>query len=183
MRVQGLVGIAPSGKVTPTLIEVVTAHVQGILDLPVDILPEFEPPADSYNEARNQYHAGKLLDHLNASVDATYQKVLGVASYDLYLPIFTHVYGEAQVSGRTAVFSICRLEDSRVPKALSASGRETFLIRAAKVGLHELLHTYGMTHCRHTDCLMGFVTRLETLDAMPLYLCHSCRQFWEGIKP
>lgn len=184
MSEPSVVGLIPSGKITSSLLEVLAAHIQGLLYLPVDILPPFDPPPGTYHTGRNQYHVGYLLDFLAAQQNSC-RKVLGVASYDLFLPIFTHVYGEAQMSGKAAIFSIHRLEHispSIERKEHSFSPHENFFLRAAKVGIHELLHTFGLSHCRHPDCLMGFVTRLENLDALPLYLCHSCRQFWEEVR-
>lgn len=187
-----IVGLLSSGTVSPLTMEVLAGHIQGLLSLPAEILGSFAPPDGAFHQPRNQYNAAVLLQFLAGPPDSQvaetdayqqarseYLRVMGVTSFDLFLPIFTHVYGEAQISGRAAVISLFRLQSGADGGAVS---QEAFLARAAKVAIHELLHTFGLVHCRHAHCLMRPVTKITDLDELPLILCRSCAQYWEDCR-
>jgi archaemetzincin len=99
-------------------------------------------------------------------------KVLGVLNVDLFIPIFTHVFGEAREGGRCALLSLYRLR-----KDLEGSGSQVdrILERAAKVALHELAHLFKVPHCRDPECLMHFSMNLNDLDSTPLTFCRYCK--------
>ena len=137
--------------------------------------PGIVPPAAALDAARGQYHAGMFLDAVSG-LHAECFKVIAVTSCDLFLPIFTHVYGEARVPGRAAVVSLHRIR--RVPDG-PGSRESPPVERTMKVALHEILHTFGLTHCRVVECLMRPVISLADLDNLPLCLCPSCRHLWE----
>ena len=186
-----IVGLLSSGTVSPLTMEVLAGHIQGLLSLPAEVLGSFAPPNGAFHQPRNQYNAAVLLQFLAglpgsqvAGTDAyqprsEYLRVMGVTSFDLFLPIFTHVYGEAQISGRAAVISLFRLQSGADGGPV---GQELFLTRSAKVAIHELLHTFGLVHCRHAHCLMRPVTKITDLDELPLILCRSCAQYWEDSR-
>jgi archaemetzincin len=91
---------------------------------------------------------------------------------DLYIPIFTFVFGEAQLAGKTAIISFCRPRgdlDGIMPS------RSVLLRRLIKLSLHELGHTFGLGHCWQNTCLMGFSAKLEDLDRKSLALCEYCQ--------
>ena len=99
---------------------------------------------------------------------------------DLFVPIFTHVYGEALQGGNTALVSLHRLAsnpDDRKPASAEA------LERAAKVALHELCHLYDLSHCMDARCLMHFSGDLEELDRTPFYFCRYCAAYFrDAVK-
>jgi hypothetical protein len=66
--------------------------------------------------------------------------VLGIAGVDLFIPILTYVFGEAQLAGRAAVVSTYRLDNALY--GLPANHR-LLLDRLAKEAIHELGHTAG----------------------------------------
>ena len=68
---------------------------------------------------------------------------------DLFIPVLTFVYGEAQLGGRAAVVSTARLavEQGRHDPALVAE-------RIVKECVHELGHTFGLLHCDTPGCVM-----------------------------
>ena len=91
---------------------------------------------------------------------------------DLYIPIFTFVFGEAQLDGKAAIISTFRPgggADDLQPR------QPIFLERLIKLSLHELGHTFDLPHCRQEGCLMGFAANLEKLDQKNLELCEYCR--------
>lgn len=170
-----ILGFASSGTVQSDYVEIVAAAVSRVLSLEWRILPGIAPPPAALDRARGQYHAGMFLEAI-AGLHSESLRVIAVTSCDLFLPIFTHVYGEALVSGRAAVVSI-----HRIGRGPGEADRGAFppVERTEKVTLHEILHTFGLTHCRRIECAMRPVVSLPDLDTIPLSLCPSCTHLWE----
>ena len=131
-------------------------------------------PAFAYDPKRNQYLGSALLDRL-ALLPAN--RVLGVAAVDLFNPILTFVFGEAHLPGRTAVFSLHRLREEfyglpRDPGLL--------LARSVKEMLHELGHTFGLSHCLDFSCVMSSVHSVEGVDRKGESLCRRCSGLLQG---
>ncbi|SFM64471.1 archaemetzincin [Thermodesulforhabdus norvegica] len=169
--------VVPLGTVGNLIPRVVAAHIQGYLNVPVDVSKGVDLPEDAYIGDRRQYDAGLLLKFLR-SLYVDYPCVLGVVSVDICLPIFTYVFGEAELGGRAAVVSTYRLDrdvhGGPVPLSL-------FYERLAKVTLHEIGHVFSLYHCNHLRCLMQFSSRLESLDEIPLVFCDRCRFLLQRI--
>jgi archaemetzincin len=129
-------------------------------------------PLQTYHLARHQYDAAQLLEFLTNDVETKAFRILGVTAKDLYIPILTFVFGEAQLNGKAAIISLFR------PRG-DASGtlppRPVFLRRLIKLSLHELGHTFGLEHCRENGCLMGFSSDLEKLDRKHIAFCGYCQ--------
>ena len=167
-RIIGVIGI---GDVPETALKVIAAHITGYLNLQSEILPALEHPSFAHDPKRLQYDAGKILKALESMPFTEYEKVIGVLDLDLFVPIFTHVFGEARQGGKYALVSLCRLGkgsgDRNPPSPL-------LLERAAKVALHELGHLFDQLHCEDHRCIMHFSGRSEDLDNTPLYFCRYC---------
>jgi archaemetzincin len=163
------------GAVGDAVLKIVAANLQEILHVPVDILPARQTPEFAYNNSRKQYHAALILKNL-AESRRPHPRILALVSVDLFIPVLTHVFGEAQMGGRAAVVSIHRLrrseEGTRVPL-------DTFYERAVKVALHEVAHTFDLVHCSQAECIMRFSSGPTDLDEMPLFFCEYCEAFLE----
>lgn len=92
---------------------------------------------------------------------------VGVTGVDLCLPVFSHVFGEAEVGGGVAVVSTYRL-------GADGSPRSRLYQRLAKVACHETGHALGLKHCDRPRCLMRFAGSLESLDRLSLEFCSAC---------
>lgn len=128
-------------------------------------------PQEAYNATRRQYHSTQLLARLREFDDGCASKILGVTELDLFIPIFTFVFGEAQVGGSVALMSTHRLHQSfyGLPE-----DRELFFARAEKEATHELGHAYGLVHCRNLDCVMRFSNSVEEVDLKSNDFCRLC---------
>lgn len=130
-------------------------------------------PGFAFDPVRGQYHSTALLRHLAPLAPHTDDtRLLGVAAVDLYVPIFTFVYGEAQLGGPAALVSTFRLRQEFYGEppdpALAAA-------RLLKEALHELGHTYGLRHCHDWNCPMAASTAIERLDVKGASYCRACR--------
>jgi archaemetzincin len=99
-------------------------------------------------------------------------KVLAVSGEDLFIPILTYVFGEAQLGGEFAVVSYHRLQPERYGLA---ADRNLLLDRLFKESLHELGHTYGLVHCQDQDCVMRTSTYAEDIDLKGGSFCRRCQ--------
>jgi len=168
------IGILPLGEVPAIAPKVIAAHISGYLNLRAVLLPPMNLPVQALDKSRLQYNAAHLIQQLESRPINSVEKIIAVFSVDLFLPVFTHVFGEARQGGRVALVSLFRLKKDvaaeRQPSSIT-------LERAAKVALHELCHLFNLTHCENQDCLMHFSGDLEALDHLPLSFCRYCRSF------
>ena len=129
---------------------------------------------ETLDPERNQVLSTDLLEALDAAAGAgTGDRVLGVATGDLFIPILTFVFGEARRGGPTAVFSTARLDPAFY--GMPADPRLLFE-RAVKEARHELGHTFGLVHCREPDCVMRASTDAGGVDVKSAGFCRSCRR-------
>ena len=128
-------------------------------------------PQDAYNATRRQYHSTQLLAKLRELDHGHACKILGVTEVDLFIPIFTFVFGEAQVNNSAALMSTHRLHQRfyGLPE-----DRELLFARAEKEAVHELGHAFGMAHCLNFDCVMRFSNSVEDVDLKASDFCRLC---------
>ena len=172
MRRGPVLGLVPLGPVDPEILRYLVKALVEFFPLSVRLLPPKPLPMQTYHVGRDQHHSTKLLEYLLADAQLDAFQVLGVTAADLYIPIFTFVFGEAQLDGRAAIISTFRPGGG--PDGFQPP-RRVFLSRLLKLSLHELGHTFALGHCRQPDCLMGFSANLEKLDQKPPALCQYCQ--------
>lgn len=139
--------------------------------------PWFDPEA-SYDPARGQYNSTRLLAELLRDPQPPPWRVLGVAGVDLFTPVLTFVFGEAQLDGRAAVVSTHRLRSE-----LYGLGENAPLLdqRLLKESLHELGHTVGLVHCHDPGCVMQVSTYVEDIDIKPARFCRPCLEVMRRV--
>ena len=165
------VGVVALGKIPEIIPKSMAAHISGYLNLHTNVLPALEHPAYAFDKERLQYNAGIILKSLEQERFSDYEKIIAVVAVDLFVPIFTHVFGEARQGGKCGLVSVYRLND---PQDDSAPPPPLLLERAAKVTLHETGHLLNLVHCTDSKCLMHFSGKLADLDRMPFYFCRYC---------
>ena len=105
-------------------------------------------------------------------------KVLGLTPFDLFIPILTFVFGQAQLNNRNALMSFYRLSQTYygLPE-----DEDLFLTRCEKEALHELGHTFGLVHCRNFECVMYLSNAIEQVDLKMSAFCDACRGQLDGV--
>ena len=130
-------------------------------------------PAGALDAKRGQYHATRILEHLDASGRDSF-RLLGVTSVDIFTPIMRYVFGEAMLPGRAALVSTYRLGIAP-PRGDHPGDHSAFLGRVIKEGIHELGHTFGLTHCEDPTCVMSASLDMTRIDAKSTQLCYYCK--------
>jgi archaemetzincin len=98
-------------------------------------------------------------------------RLLAVTSVDLYVPVLTFVFGEAQLTGSCAVVSLHRLRE----EFYGLPPREDLMReRLVKEAVHELGHTFGLRHCDDWRCVMTSSHAVERLDVKSAEFCFLC---------
>jgi archaemetzincin len=131
-----------------------------------------------YSRKRKQYNASDILIRLfNYGKDKHYFRILGVLDKDIYTRTLNFVFGVASPPRSdllknygTALISVTRLRESFYGHP---SNEEIFHSRILKEAMHELGHTFGLSHCKN-ECVMRFSNRLAETDNKPADFCIAC---------
>ena len=136
-----------------------------------------------YDEQRAQYNSTQILLSLKsqyegiASDDDT--KTLAIVPHDLFIPILTYVFGEAEVGGNVAVVSYYRLDPERYGLP---SDRKVLSGRFLKEVVHELGHAHSLVHCATHSCVMHSSSYVEDIDLKGESFCIPCSRAL-GLAP
>lgn len=127
-------------------------------------------PIGAFDARRNQDLSGWILKWL-LDRGPGLGKVIGITDRDLFIPILTYVFGEAQLAGSAAVVSTARLRDGA-----AGTGGARSEERLLKEVVHELGHAFGLHHCATPGCAMGRSARVADVDAKSHLLCAECSE-------
>jgi archaemetzincin len=141
--------------------------------------PWFDPER-AFDASRGQYHSTILLQCLLGEPPARSARVLGVTDVDLFIPVLTYVFGEAQLRGTAAVVSSRRLQNEAYGLPPDDA---RMLARLKKEAVHELGHTYGLLHCHDAQCVMHASTYVEEIDLKSDAFCHACARLIDLSQP
>jgi len=125
----------------------------------------------AYDLTRDQYHSTAILEKLASTSPPSATKIVAITHVDLFIPILTHVYGEAQLAGKACIVSTFRLQEG-----LSITNIEKeFENRVVKEVLHELGHTFNLRHCDDKSCIMHYCRSIKDVDRKTDQLCRYCK--------
>jgi len=137
----------------------------------------------AFDRDRGQYGSIAVLEMLLRRCPDDARKLLAVTERDLFIPVLTFVFGQAQLGGRVGVVSLARLRQEFYGLA---ANREVFLERAYKEALHETGHLFGLVHCAERKCAMSLATTVRQIDSKDAAFCAPCaarlRRNSEGPK-
>ncbi len=164
--------LLPIGNVDDGLLKDLRPAVEEILCVPCKVLPARLDPEFAFHGERQQYHSSEILQRMQSFINLDSWRILGVAAVDLYIPILTFVFGEAQMGGPCAVLSAHRLRQEFY--GLPAD-HDLFRQRVIKEAVHEVGHTLNLTHCDDYRCVMASSHAVEWIDLKEGALCRTCR--------
>jgi len=173
----GSIDVLPIGRVDEGALRAVEARVAARFGLPVRRLPPLPEPDDAWDAGRGQHDSSAILQRVLASRRPDAVRVLGVTEADLFIPMLTFVFGQAQLAGVAAVVSLARLRQEfyglpPIPEVLAE--------RAVTEAFHELGHTFGLVHCSDSRCAASLSTHIQQLNQKRAEFCRSCSTLLEG---
>jgi len=163
--------LLPIGKLNGGLLASLAPAMANTFGMPCEIMSGALDPDFAYHRERQQYHSSEILGRMQGMVTSQTWRLLGVAAVDLYIPILTFVFGEAQIGGTCAVVSFHRLQQEFY--GLPKDG-DLLRDRLLKEAVHEIGHTLNLTHCDDYRCAMAPSHAVEWIDLKDSSLCSSC---------
>ena len=138
------------------------------------------------NEYTNkiQYNASQINQKMANYVPNDAHCVLSILLDDLYpKPSWNFVFGLANYYQKVCVFSFARFDPSFFGETRPNNFENYLLYRSCNTLVHEICHTFGLSHCIYYQCLMNGSNNLEEQLKRPLIECPVClRKLYEVIK-
>jgi archaemetzincin len=158
------------GSALMALAETLAPPLADLLSADIRLHPVRLDLMAAYDPARRQYRARRFLEQLEALPG---EIVLGLTSLDLFLPVFTFIFGEAMLGGRTAIVSTYRLAAEHYGLSSDAP---LLRERLAREAVHEIGHCFGLVHCTDGLCAMAASHNPEMIDTKSADYCAACRE-------
>jgi len=143
-----------------------------LIDLEINLDPFLSSEREQYFSTQIIAEAIKLTEKYDG-------KIILLTDVDIFVPVLTFVFGEAQLNGKHALLSVCRLHE----EFYSGISNENLLLeRTVKEFLHELGHCFGLRHCSDWDCVMHSSPGIEQIDIKGKTYCRQCISKVDGYK-
>ena len=163
--------LLPVGNVDARLLEWLRQALYGKFHVPTQVVAQGLDPAFALHAERQQFHSSEILAAMQRRINGETWRLLGVTECDIYIPILTFVFGEAQLGGASAIVSYHRLtqEFYGLPPDLDLLANRLLI-----ESVHELGHTLRLTHCDDFRCAMAPSHAVEWIDIKDSGFCEDC---------
>ena len=169
----GEIILRPLAQIDGHILETLKQGLEQTYNCPVEIEVLTLSLDYAYEPKRKQYLASLLLSTLCSFNMEPGDRCLGIVDVDLYAPGLNFVFGEANISSGVAIISLYRLRQERYGLPQDEG---LFQYRAIKEAVHELGHTYHLSHCGDIKCVMHFYNSLTDTDIKSASFCPKCQQ-------
>lgn len=166
-------------RVEEWVLNQVKDHVERTFAVPARIREVDGRPPDAFDPSRAQHSSTKILRWILQDVPSDARKIVAITDCDLFIPVLTFVFGEAQLGGKGAVVSTARL---RVDLDGRPALPHLYRARLLKECVHELGHTFGLIHCRFSRCAMSRSNTILDVDQKSGDLCRECQSFLRRLE-
>jgi len=163
--------ISPIDNIGACNYQLLGQEIRRTFDFQTEIKSLLQNVNFAYDLTRDQYHSTVILEKLASTLPSQAIKVIAITNEDLFIPILTHVYGEAQIAGKACIVSTFRLQEGI---SLANIAKE-FENRIVKEVLHELGHTFNLRHCNDKACIMHYCRSIKDVDRKSDQLCRYCK--------
>ena len=163
--------IVPIGRVDNDILQRLSLTIKRCFGYRCRINEQWEIPSYAYNPDRKQYYSTVILKELCGWIKNDSIRIIGITDLDLYVPIFTFVFGEAQLRNYSAIISLNRLRQEYYGLPPDDT---LFFSRVEKEAIHELAHTFGLTHCYDVNCIMHASYTVGDTDVKSTQFCTLC---------
>jgi archaemetzincin len=167
-----LLQLLPIGDIDGRMLMQLAPAMANLFRVPTEVLQVRLDPEFAYHPERQQYHSSEILQAMQIYRGADSWRLLGVTGVDLYIPILTFVFGEAQMGGPCGLVSAHRLQQEFYGLPPDC---EVVQERLLKEAVHELGHTLDLTHCDDYQCAMAPSHAVEWIDLKESTLCGACQ--------
>ncbi len=163
--------LASVGQVEGALLDAVGRRIGAAFGLETRRIQPLPEPDYAWDAARRQYSSVLILRDLAGRVPRDAARLLALTERDLFIPMLSFIYGQAQWGGPVALVSLARLRQEFYGLA-----PDTAIVpaRAAKEALHEMGHTFRLVHCPERACVMSLATNIQQLDQKGGGFCEDC---------
>lgn len=169
-RQQNVIAIQPLGIVDAGLLQYLKTEITILHGIPAEVLPSQPLPAAAFEKERGRYRADLLLAYLEHCGQGKFEKIMGITAADIATTTRGRsswgVMGLARLYAAPAVIS-----SFRVQKKLRSV--QQFRQRMLTLARHELGHTWGLSHCSSSFCLMRDAEGKMKLDSAGFF-CKAC---------
>lgn len=164
------------------LLEWLVLSLRDMFNADVEAVPRGLPIGEAlrfYNHQREQVDAAAMLDYLQERIrPPPGGRILVIVNGDGYVEGLNFVFGVAKPGWGGIVFT------GHLDPTFYGQPPSPGLLRARllKEALHELGHSYGLSHCRG-DCVMRFSNSVYDVDKKPARFCPRCRAELNYLQP
>lgn len=160
------------GRFEKKFLDQLANDVKVSFGIPVNVSQFYNDISSCFDPARKQYDANRLLQLVHLEYAENFSKTIGLFQVDLFIPILTYIFGQAQYKGDSGIASVYRLKNEQYGMR---ENEKLLFERFRKVVIHELGHTFGLIHCHIPSCVMRPGTYVEDIDQKKHLFCNKCR--------
>ncbi|MBI1983317.1 MAG: archaemetzincin family Zn-dependent metalloprotease [Acidobacteria bacterium] len=169
-----ILSLVPVGEVAHSELESLGAGLAPKLRVACSIQSNHLDVAGAFDALRGQYNSTRILRQLQELATSESWRVLGISDADLFIPILSFVFGEAQLGPLPVAAAVVSMHRLRQEFYGLPSNPELQAERLLKEALHELGHTLGLRHCPDYRCVMSSSHAVENIDLKTAEFCATC---------